>query len=182
MSSQMRNSRGGIGYRKKKTRRDKTVVKKEILLDVENGDGYYGKVLKLLGTNRVLVKLHNNIETQVTIPGRLYKRVWIKPDHYILVNNLMEIEKVYNDFDKDTSEVKRVFGEKTGEDSSEQITTIHKVSDLERKQEDKLRYLSRSEGRHFTNPEELEKQDKQDKQDKQNKEDSNIDDFDISQI
>ena len=162
---QTRNVRGGNGYKKKKSRRDKIIVKKEVILDVENGDGYYGRVLKLLGTNRILVKLHNNTETQVTIPGRLYKKVWIKPDNYILVNNYMEIEKVYRELDKDTDQVKRIFIQKTGEGNLEKITTIPKieedpfVSKVSRQEKEKERYVSKTAGRHFTNPDELEKDD-----------------------
>ncbi len=180
MNTQTKNTHGGKDYKRKKTRRDKTVIKKEVVMDVENGDGYYAKVLKLLGTNRVLVKLHNNIEAQVTIPGRLYKKVWIKPDNYILVNNYMEIEKVYNDLDKDTDHVKKVFIQKTGEESSEQIITLPKVetSKIERQEKEKARQISRSEGRHFTNPDELEKQ----VINKNNDDSSENSEYDISKI
>lgn len=50
-----------------------------------NDDQVLGKVLELLGADRLRVKCTDGNERMVRIPGRLKKRVWVRRDDIILV-------------------------------------------------------------------------------------------------
>lgn len=94
---------GGKQYKKNKTRRERIRPKKDYTTNVAEGDGYYAKVIKRLGGNQLRVKLSNGTEDTVVIPGRLYKKQWIKQDMIVLVNNENEIIKIIRDNDKDAT-------------------------------------------------------------------------------
>jgi len=56
-------------------------------LDVEPEDDteVYGKVIEMLGANRVLVRCFDDVERTCRIPGRLRKKVWIREDDIVIV-------------------------------------------------------------------------------------------------
>ena len=76
----------------KKTRRGRTVIK-DTGIDVEKGEGFYGIVNKMLGTNRLLVTLNNGSEVQATFSNKFKKRIWIKVGDIVLINDSHEIEQ-----------------------------------------------------------------------------------------
>jgi len=45
----------------------------------------YGKVLEMLGANRVLVRCFDGEERTCRIPGRMRKKVWIREDDLVIV-------------------------------------------------------------------------------------------------
>lgn len=45
----------------------------------------YGKVLDMLGANRVLVRCFDGEERTCRIPGRMRKKVWIREDDIVIV-------------------------------------------------------------------------------------------------
>ena len=101
-----RNTKGGNGYKKRKTRR--VVVKKsEINIDVERGDGDYAIVLKLLGGPQVRIKLSDGTEVTAMIPGKMRKKrgCWLKENMIILVEKdtggHCEVAKIIRPTDKD---------------------------------------------------------------------------------
>jgi len=106
MDEEKRNVKGGKGYKKRKTNRERNYTKKENTLDVENGDGFYATVKRILGGNKVEVTLNNGTIGTVSIPGRMKKGRrggWIRQDAYILVNKDNEIEKIIRNNDKDAA-------------------------------------------------------------------------------
>lgn len=50
-----------------------------------NEDQVLGKVLELLGADRLRVKCNDGKERMVRIPGRLKKRVWVRRDDIVIV-------------------------------------------------------------------------------------------------
>lgn len=54
-------------------------------------DQVIGKVIELLGADRLRVKCNDGNERIVRIPGRLKKRIWVRRDDIILVE-LWDIE------------------------------------------------------------------------------------------
>lgn len=49
-------------------------------------DQVVGKVIELLGSDRLRVKCNDGNERIVRIPGRLKKRIWVRRDDLILVD------------------------------------------------------------------------------------------------
>lgn len=89
-----KNIKGGKHYKKSKTRRVKH-LHHESKIDVENGEGYYGKVIKFQGGNQVLCALHDGREETVKIPGRMLGfRNKMVIGNTVLINLEMEIEEV----------------------------------------------------------------------------------------
>lgn len=168
------NVKGGKGYKRGKTRRARA-TKNDITLDIEGGEGYYGTVTKLYGGNRVEVKLHDGTITQATIPGRMYKKQWIKPGFTVMINNEYEILKIVRDHDKDAKEANMLLQKSSGtdnlfsdvvepEEGNDEIAEVlgkelkkpEMKEKLVRKTNDKERDLSRRTGKQFSNPEDLE--------------------------
>ena len=110
------NIKGGKGYKKAKTGRVRA-SKHDISLDVEGGEGYYGTVTKLLGEKRIEVKLHDGNIKQATIPGRMYKKQWIKPGFVVLINNDYEIMKIVREHDKNAKEASELLQKSSGTDN-----------------------------------------------------------------
>lgn len=99
-----RNIKGGKGYKKRKTNRDRCQPKREFAINVEEGEGYYATVNKIVGGNQVEVTLNNGTVTNVIIPGRMKrgrKQGWIRQNMTVLVNTENEILKIVRDNDKD---------------------------------------------------------------------------------
>ena len=171
------NIKGGKGYKKAKTGRVRA-AKHDISLDVEGGEGYYGTVTKLLGEKRIEVKLHDGNIKQATIPGRMYKKQWIKPGFTVLINNDYEIMKIVREHDKDAKEAnellqkssgtdnifRQIIEEDSGDDEVADTLGMAVVSEirnpnmkqvLERKAINKERDITRRAGKQFTDFEAL---------------------------
>lgn len=121
-----KNTKGGKHYKKSKTRRVKHLYH-ESKIDVENGEGYYGKIIKFQGGNQVLCALHDGREETVKIPGRMLGfRSKMVIGNTVLINLEMEIEEVIkianNRTDEAASKFKNNSGENDlfGEDKSEE--------------------------------------------------------------
>ena len=168
------NIKGGKGYKKAKTGRVRA-PKHDISLDVEGGEGYYGTVTKLLGEKRIEVKLHDGNIKQATIPGRMYKKQWIKPGFVVLINNDYEIMKIVREHDKNAKEASELLQKSSGtdnifgniiEDSDDEVaeTLGQEIKNpnmkqvLERKAQNKERDIARRSGKQFTDTELLSEQ------------------------
>jgi translation initiation factor IF-1 len=115
-----RNTKGGKNYKKRKTNRERNIPKKEYSVNVEEGEGYYAIVRRILGGNQVEVTMNNGTIDVVTIPGRMRKGrrgCWIKQDAKILVNADKEILKIVRDTDKEAIIVRNVLNRATGGNS-----------------------------------------------------------------
>jgi translation initiation factor IF-1 len=89
------NIRGGKHYKKAKSGRVK-INKQCAKIDIENKQGYYATVVKMLGTNKVAVRNNENKqEYTVIIPGKLYNRGGaknrIKIDSQVLISGQPDI-------------------------------------------------------------------------------------------
>lgn len=170
-----KNLKGGKNFKKTKTRRARN-LRAPSTIDVDAGEGYYAKVKKLMGDNNVMLLLHNGKEELGTIPGRMIKRVWIKPGFLVLVDKDKQIEEIIRpgcDREADarkklgmtSTEMFSFFDENEEEDDGEDIDM--KLSDINRskpskeklKEQNINRQKSISEGRHFTDPLVLQKTD-----------------------
>lgn len=155
------NQKGGKNY-KKKSRRP-AHVDSDVVLDIDNGEGFYGTVLKLCGQNRLNVKLHNGETVQAIIPGRMYKKVWIKIGYIVLVSVDCEIIKVIKATDKEsrdannmiqkTTDVDDIFGNMNDESDDENVNQSVSLKNKElavRKEKNKQRDLLHKQDRQFT--------------------------------
>lgn len=100
-----RNVKGGKGYKKRKTNRERVQPKQDYSINVEEGEGYFATVRRILGGNQVEVTLNNGTIGTVVIPGRMKKGRrggWIKQNMIVLVNTEHEILKIIRDSDKDS--------------------------------------------------------------------------------
>lgn len=104
-----RNTRGGKNYKRKKTNR--VIQKRDIKIDVDQGEGYYAHVDKIIGHNRIDVQLLNGNTTQAIIPGRMFKRIWIKVGNYIIINTDYEVVKIIFEGDPLYQYVKKQFND-----------------------------------------------------------------------
>lgn len=194
MSSGKPNKIGGKDYKKRKTRRVRA-AKKDFSLDVEGGEGYYGTVLKLCGTNRVEVKLNDETTCQVVIPGRMYKKQWIKPGFIVLINNELEIVKIVRENDKNIKEATNLLNknnmyDESEEEDDEDEETIHLDNSMEKnthsKSSDnqKVKETQRRNNREkiFTDPELLKKETTNNKSDETSSEEINVNELDIDDI
>jgi len=73
-----KNKFGGSGHKKSKRGNRNRVG----AFNEESGD-YYAKVIKIAGDNKVDVKLHDGRLMQVRIPGRYFRKVWVRPEDLI---------------------------------------------------------------------------------------------------
>jgi translation initiation factor IF-1 len=118
MSSGTGNMRGGKGYKKKKTNRAKP-QRREIEIDVEGGDGYYGIAKKLLGGNQVEVNISDGTVCIATIPGKFMGgrgSNWIKSGDKLLLNRDKGIEKIIRQNDKESRDVTNMMQKSSHED------------------------------------------------------------------
>jgi len=187
-----KNVRGGKAYKRGKTRRAKA-TKPDFTLDVENGEGFYGVVQKMSGEKLVEVLTNDGTVIQVRIPGRMYKRQWVKVGFTVLINTEHEIVKIIRETDKEAKDANYMMQKAGGEedifgqqDDSEEDDDVYdkldklKVSDktkemLSRKEKEKQRDISRRGGRQFSEPSEMSKATSEDSE-------SDIDSDDIDEI
>lgn len=85
------NTRGGKNYKRTKTNRVKKIYH-ESKIDVENGEGYYGKVLRFYGGDQIFCNLHDGRQERAKIPGRMMGfRTKINVGDTVLINLDMEV-------------------------------------------------------------------------------------------
>jgi initiation factor 1A len=90
------NTFGGNSYKKtKKIREQKSVP--------INENDYYGIVLKIIGGNRISVKLDDDRIDVAIIPGRFRKKLWLNPQDKIRLNSGEVVAKIFAT-DKDAQE------------------------------------------------------------------------------
>lgn len=172
----------------KKTKRNKThrkkIERKIPDIDVSNGEGFYAVVEKIIGGNRILVKLHSGEEHEATIPGKYRNKVWLRAGSKVLLNESYEVAHIIRDTDANAAEAEKMLRKSNGdnggiyfqdyesEESEEEElkddaleirkTTFGKLdktkSLLAQKEKGKERDNSRKGGREFTSVEELERQ------------------------
>jgi len=70
-------------------------------IDIEGGGDFYAIVTGRLGGNRLSVKLHDGRTEQAIIPGKLYKKVWLKEGAQVQINKDLEIVRMIRDTDAD---------------------------------------------------------------------------------
>lgn len=63
-------------------------------LNIDNGEGYYAKIEKKMGGNRVLVELHTGEKHEAIIKGRDRNKKFMNVGEYVLLNDGFEIEAV----------------------------------------------------------------------------------------
>ena len=112
MSEAKRNTRGGAGYKARKTGKQK-IERKIEELDVEAGEGYYGTVMRLLGGNRIEAKLHTGGIVQARIPGIMYKKRgnWMKVGAIIQLDgadDFYEVIRIVKDANNDAEQAKEI--------------------------------------------------------------------------
>jgi translation initiation factor IF-1 len=101
----VRNAKGGKGYKKRKTNRVRVQPKQDYSNNVEEGEGYFATVRRILGGNQVEVMLSNGTIETVAIPGRMRKGRrggWIKQNMLVNVNTENEILNIIKDADKNS--------------------------------------------------------------------------------
>jgi len=122
-----RNTTGGTGH-KARARRATQEKRQGVTLNVEEGEGFYGEVVRTLGDSTFEVKLQDQTNTQCNIPGRMRKKQWVRVGDKVLVSaDKTEIVKIIRETDKDAQEAKHalrkanghsvVFGDVTGLES-----------------------------------------------------------------
>jgi initiation factor 1A len=110
----------------------KLSVKHYEKIDVKSGEGYYGVVEKILGDNKLNVKCNDGVIRQAIIPGRFYKRVWMKIGSKIVLNIDCEVVQVLNENDKIFAEADKMM--KNSKNSDNNI--FYEGSDEEDEDED----------------------------------------------
>ena len=113
-----RNTKGGKGWKKRKTGRERAVPKQNIVeIDVDKGEGYYAVVKRILIGNQVEVKTSNGTIETVIIPGRMKKGRrgnWIKQDMLLLVDKFNDIIKIIKSNDRDIKKATDMMKKVTG--------------------------------------------------------------------
>ena len=110
-----RNTTGGTGH-KAQARRATQEKRQGVTLNVEEGEGFYGEVVRALGDNTFEVKLQDQTNTQCNIPGRMRKKQWIKIGDKVLVSaDKTEIVKIVRETDKDAQEAKHALRKANGQ-------------------------------------------------------------------
>lgn len=114
--SGLKNSHGGKTYKKSKTRRVRNDPSVKVVVN-DNDDVVYGKVDGFLGSNRILVVLENGNKVQARIPGKYWKKVWIKLGFFVQLSNDYEVLRIVKDEDKDFKKAREKIEKATGEDT-----------------------------------------------------------------
>jgi initiation factor 1A len=176
-------NRGGRLRRKNKTNRVKG-AKREVIVDVENGDKF-GTVEKILGGNQVLIKNHTGLLETVYIRGRMKKKQWIKIGNIVSINDQNEITSIVREGDKNSrgaaelinkSDNNGIYFNNSDSDSDDDDNDENNIDDnddknsltigdknklkLTRKEKDKQRDISRridKNDRQYTESKELDK-------------------------
>jgi initiation factor 1A len=163
----------------KKLKRNKGAKKPQRIMpniDVYNGEGFYGLVEKILGGNLISVKLNDNTVRQAKIPGKFYKKVWIKTGSKVLLNNDLEVVYIIKETDSKAVEADKmlrkanndgnnIFNEYSDssdeEDMTDPIKNINNIDKtkelLAKKEKDKLKDADRKVGKVFRDSDEIEK-------------------------
>lgn len=115
MSSGTGNVRGGKNYKKKKTNRVRP-QRKDIELDVEGGDGYFGIVKKIMGGTTIEVNLSDGTVSQAKIPGKMRNKIWIKPGNKVLLTRDKEVVKIIRENDKESRDVTQMMQKSSHDD------------------------------------------------------------------
>jgi hypothetical protein len=107
----IRNTKGGKGFKQRKTRRERNIPKKDYQTDINNGDAYYAQVKKIIGGNKVeVISSKDGGQSQVvTIPGRMNKGRrggYIRTGNNVLVND-DEILRIIRLNDADNEKAKK---------------------------------------------------------------------------
>lgn len=99
----MPNVRGGKGYKKSKSGREKVKFNNVEEINVINGEGFYGKIKKRLGGKpaQFEIVLSNGTTTVGIVRGKLHKKVWVNIGNLVLLNQDLEIVKILKETDKD---------------------------------------------------------------------------------
>lgn len=149
-------------------------------IDVQGGEGYYGIVEKILGGNIISVKLNDNTTKQARIPGRFFKKVWLKPGSKVLLNNDLEVVHVIRDSDTKSAEAERMLrnagndgnnifqdysdSEDDDDDGGDENQPIKKTENIDktkeflaRKEKEKVKDSERKGGRVLRSADEIEK-------------------------
>lgn len=180
-------------------------------LDVLSGEGFYGMVEKVLGDKIVSVKLNDGTTRQAKIPGKFFKKVWLKNGSKVLINNDMEIVHVIRENDIKSAEADRMLRTGGGDDYNifqnysdsdddddennedeknqeiKKLDNIGKTKELlARKEKDKIKDLERKGGRVMRNADEIEKDMSEfvvnNSNNNNNSKETNVDDFNIDDI
>lgn len=195
----------------KKTKRNKTgrkkIERKIPDINVAAGEGYYATIEKIIGGNRLSVKLHTGEIHEAIIRGRDRNKNWMRVGQKVLLNEFFEIEEVIRDTNMKAGEAEKLlrkngssaFGvsfqdydssesESDSEEDEDDLSGIKKATfgDLEktkkmldRKEKVKEREALRRTGKQYTDIDVLEIE-------KQNiakiTNDMNLDDFNIDDI
>jgi translation initiation factor IF-1 len=109
----MPNTRGGKGYKKGKTGRDKSRPEKKLeIVNVAEGEGFYARIKKRLGGKpaKFEIALSNGTSGEAIARGKMHKKVWINPGMLVLINSGNEIIKVIRESDKDAKEAGEMMG------------------------------------------------------------------------
>lgn len=200
----------------KKIKRNKGSIKdskkKIIDLDIQGGEGFYGVVEKVFGDKYVSVKLNDGTLKDAKIPGKFWKKVWVKNGTKVMINNEMEIVQIIRDSDVRFAEAERMLRNTSGDDynmfsnysdqsddednketnqSTQSIQDIKKVDNigktkelLARKEKEKNKDMERRGGRVIRDADEIEKDmsEYNSTKIKNPSEEVNMDDIDIDKI
>ena len=123
----------GATHTKPKNKKKGRIVIQESFVDVEKGEGFYGKVTKLLGLNRVTVLLNTGTEVQATFPGKFRKKIWIHLNNIVLLNETYEIMDVIKDSHKRYIEATDMLRKVTSTDDyfiRDKVETSDDLSDI----------------------------------------------------
>lgn len=154
------NTRGGKKYKSSKTNRVKP-VRKDIELDVEGGDGYYGIVKKICGRNIIEVDLSNGTTSQARIPGRMRNKQWIKIGFKLLISRDMEVVKIIRENDKEAKDVSQmlhntdqdnIFREQNSDDDNDISEELNKPKKNILKNRNIERSIARDNTNNYTDP------------------------------
>ena len=114
------NERGGKGYKKNHTNRDRFRPEKKIeSVDVVAGEGFYARIVKRLGGKPATfeVTLSNGNSSTVIARGKMHKKAWVNPGMLVLVNKTGEIIKIVKDSDKSAVQANQMMGKIENETS-----------------------------------------------------------------
>lgn len=178
MSDIKRNTRGGAGWKARKTGKQHFEKKIEEF-DVESGGNYYAEVTRLLGGNRIEAKLHTGNIVQARIPGIMYKKKgnWMKVGTTIFINGIndfYEVIRIVKDSNNDATKAKSmisksnnsidIFGDEEKSDTEDDLENFvnpnintqpidKTIVNMKRKEDDKERTItnSKEKNRQFSN-------------------------------
>lgn len=98
-----KNTKGGKKTKRYKNSSDKNTPMLKLndiptINDETETELFYGKVVKRFGGKFLSVNIGNNIEVTCYIPNKFYKRVWMNPDDFVLIQS-RACDTVQNHYD-----------------------------------------------------------------------------------